>query len=245
LVHVAADGTGKTTILNNASVVGLSSCADGKMVVFSWIAQGTGQNIQIWRMDSNGGNLTQLSFGKLDVNPVCSPDSKTVYYAESGSNRIMRVPLDGSAKPQLVAGSTVPNTIIGDPRVSVSPDNKLLAFVVTESGTQANSSNQRVALLDLAQGDQPHIRFLDPQPQISEGPRFTPDGKSLVYPIRANGVDNLWMQPLDGSAGRQISSFPSGLNRAFHWSPDGKTLGMLRYHVESDVVLLRDTTASQ
>ncbi len=30
----------------------------------------------------------------------------------------------------------------------------------------------------------------------------------------------------------------------FHWSLDGKTLGLLRTHFDSDVVLLRQTTSS-
>ena len=30
----------------------------------------------------------------------------------------------------------------------------------------------------------------------------------------------------------------------FEFSPDGKTLGLLRSHTESDVMLLRDTTVS-
>jgi len=32
------------------------------------------------------------------------------------------------------------------------------------------------------------------------------DGKAVAYPIRENGVDNLWVQPLDGSRGRQITT---------------------------------------
>ena len=39
--------------------------------------------------------------------------------------------------------------------------------------------------------------------------QFTPDGKSLVYASRENGVDNVWVQPLDGSAGHPITNFKS------------------------------------
>jgi eukaryotic-like serine/threonine-protein kinase len=53
-------------------------------------------------------------------------------------------------------------------------------------------------------------------------------------------VDNLWLQPLDGSSGRQISQFNSEHILAFHWSPDGKSLAVLRGHTDSDVVLIRD-----
>ena len=61
-----------------------------------------------------------------------------------------------------------------------------------------------------------------------------------MYPIEQNQVDNLWLQPLDGSAGRQITNFSNDKIQSFEYSPDGKHLGMLRLHVESDVVILLD-----
>ena len=68
----------------------------------------------------------------------------------------------------------------------------------------------------------------------SGGVHFTPDGKTVACPIRENGVDNIWVQPLDGSGGGQISQFNSDQIDAFHWSPDGKNLALLRSHSESD-----------
>jgi hypothetical protein len=65
-----------------------------------------------------------------------------------------------------------------------------------------------------------------------------------VYPIQQNEVDNLWLQPLDGSAGRQITNFSNDKIQSFEYSPDGKQLGMLRLHVESDVVILRDAESA-
>jgi Tol biopolymer transport system component len=71
---------------------------------------------------------------------------------------------------------------------------------------------------------------------------FTPDGKALAYGVRENGIDNIWLQPLDGSAGHYITKFTSEQSRGgFAWSPDGKTLAILRGHLDSDIVLLRDS----
>jgi Tol biopolymer transport system component len=69
---------------------------------------------------------------------------------------------------------------------------------------------------------------------------FSRDGKSLVYTVRESGVDNLWQQPLDGSAGKFLTSFKAEHIWDFHWSPDGSKLGMVRGHTDSDVVLIRD-----
>jgi eukaryotic-like serine/threonine-protein kinase len=70
--------------------------------------------------------------------------------------------------------------------------------------------------------------------------RFSPDGKAVVYPARENGVDNLWLQPIDGSKGRQLTNFASERIYDFHWSFDGKQLAIVRGHTDADVVLIRD-----
>lgn len=90
----------------------------------------------------------------------------------------------------------------------------------------------------------PHI--IDPDPRIASGSLFTggarfgPDGKSLVYVVKDKAA-NLWMQPLDGSPGHQITNFTSDLITGFRWSPDRKTLAVMRTHNTSDVVVLRET----
>jgi eukaryotic-like serine/threonine-protein kinase len=71
--------------------------------------------------------------------------------------------------------------------------------------------------------------------------QFTPGGKSLAYAIRENGVDNVWVQPLDGSAGHPITDFESEQIWSFSLSPDGKSLAVLRGHYDSDVVLLQES----
>ena len=80
-----------------------------------------------------------------------------------------------------------------------------------------------------------------PRPIYSGGPKFSPDGKAIIYDILDKCVGNLWWQPLDGSPGHQITNFTSGTINTFRWSPDGKSLGVARAHDISDVVLLRET----
>ena len=71
---------------------------------------------------------------------------------------------------------------------------------------------------------------------------FSDDGKAVVYPTRANGVDNLWLQPLDDSKGKQITDFTSERIYDFHWSFDRKQLALVRGHTDSDVVLIRESS---
>jgi len=141
----------------------------------------------------------------------------------------------------------IPHVIIGDPELGLSPDGKWLAFETSESGSAAaeTSVRQRIVFVSLDGSAPGAPRSIEPHTQILNGPRFSPDGKTVVYPIRVDDVDNLWSQPIDGSAGRQITSFPADHITTFHWSPDGKSLGMLRQHTEADVILLRDAAGPQ
>ena len=83
--------------------------------------------------------------------------------------------------------------------------------------------------------------MLAADPRITFFGLFTPEGKAFAYAIGENGVDNVWLQPLDGSQGKKITNFSSGEIVDMQWSPDGKTLGLLRTHSDSDVVLLQET----
>jgi Tol biopolymer transport system component len=109
----------------------------------------------------------------------------------------------------------------------------------------SGESAEGVPRVLLNQDPTPQSRFLPPNPRVSSGPLFTPDGKSLIYNIRTNGADNLWLQPLDNSPGHAVTNFPSEQFTAFHFSPDAKYLAMLRQHTDSDVVLLRDSPPPQ
>jgi hypothetical protein len=93
-------------------------------------------------------------------------------------------------------------------------------------------------------GPKSQVKFLDPDPRFKTSPKFTPDGKALVYVIHEKGTDNLWLQTLDGSPGRQVTNFQGDAIQYYLFSPDGKTLGVMRTHIESDVVLLHDTGSS-
>jgi hypothetical protein len=84
-----------------------------------------------------------------------------------------------------------------------------------------------------------YSRFLDADPRISDRPEFTPEEIAVVYAILENGVENLWRQPIDGTAGSQITNFQTDVFKSYQYAPDGKTLGVVRLHRDSDVVLPR------
>jgi Tol biopolymer transport system component len=96
--------------------------------------------------------------------------------------------------------------------------------------------------VNLDAGPNPARRTLSPDSRVAGGVVFTPVGRAVAYPIVENGVSNIWVQPVDGSPGRQITNFKSGTFRSFRWSPDGKSLAVIRDVSQSDVVLLREAS---
>jgi Tol biopolymer transport system component len=165
-----------------------------------------------------------------------------VYYYDFDATQIKRVLIEGGT-PEIVPGTVVPNTSIeSDP--AISPDGKLLAFWTQRFG-DTEPEPARLAVVNLDAGPDPPRRTLKPDPRIIGNElQFTPDGKAVVYRLTENGADNLWLQPLDGSRGRKITNFQSDRIASYLFSPDGKTLGVMRSHGESAVVLLRDTGSS-
>ena len=100
-MRVSADGANKTVLLSDAQMFGMNSCPDGKALLFSWVAHGGGRSITIWRTDANGANPTQLSFGKRDFFPACSPDSKMASLGTSAELASSGFPVDATRKPEL------------------------------------------------------------------------------------------------------------------------------------------------
>ena len=69
--------------------------------------------------------------------------------------------------------------------------------------------------------------------------RWTPDGKGIAYYDVGSG-GNLWVQPLDGSAPRQLTDFTDDRAIAdFAWSRDGARLAIARQTTASDIVLFK------
>src|SRR5580658_4636657 len=224
--------TGNKTVIATAEgkpVGDPAACADGRYLVFDLGFHAGTSDINPWRMDLSGGSLKQLTSGKNDNHPVCSSDSRWVYYIERrDEGKLARVSIDGGASQPV---SDLP---ISDSTFDLSPDGKLAAFSTLE---HSEGHKDKLVLVDTDSGK---AKLLDFERARFGLVRFSQDGKAIVYPTRENGVDNLWQQPLDGSKGKQLTDFTTEHIYDFHWSFDGKQLAMVRGHTDSDVVLIRD-----
>ena len=233
LLKLSADGKSQKQLLadSSAAIFSSSSCGTNYLVL-SWAFHGNTKSVNVWRTNVDGSSPLKLTDGKFDVRPICSSDQKSVYYIDPTINQIWRVRLDGSGKPEIVF--RIPQAYFSLSPMDISRDGKTLATAVEES----SSGMAKIALFDV--GSSTLTTILDAS-HLANGLQFTPDGKSVAYAIRENGVDNLWVQPLDGSAGHVITDFKSEQIWSFSLSPDGKSLAVLRGHYDSDVVLLQDS----
>ena len=241
LSRVSGEGANRTALLNdpNSEISEPDACPGNSYVVFAWGSHGQVNGTNIWRINADGSNPTQLTHGGTDVAPKCSSDGRWLYYCDYQNVRLRRIPIEGGDS-EIVPGTVLPSTTLDGPKFSLSPDGKLLAYVYL-----IGEGEVKIGVIGLSSGSEPPMRTLVPDPRAVSPPGFTPDGKALVYVIRENGVDNLWMQPLDGPGGRQITNFTSADKIvSFSYSPDGKNLGVLRSHVDSDIVLLHDNPGS-
>jgi len=238
LVRRDANGQNPSQVVSDpaANILSLSRCGT-QYIVFPWAFHDNTNSVSIWRVNADGSNPMKLADEKFDTFPVCSANQKWVYYWP-GVKQLARVPLDGSGKPEPIPGSFVEGAFLAGRGIGISPDGKTLAYVVALVNPTGPMSTDKIALLDLATLKSP--RMFDANPQISKGVEFTVDGKFVAYPVAENGVDNIWIQPIEGTPGHQITHFNTDRILSFHWSPDGKRLGILRGHTDSDVVLLEE-----
>jgi Tol biopolymer transport system component len=198
---------------------------DGRYIVF---VSNRGGYYSLWRMNVNGENLFRLTEGKGDDRPSFTPDGKTIVYVSYNVDRpsIWKVSIDGGKPTQLTTEfSWLP---------VVSPDGKWIFCYHLEP----KSGLDRPAIIPITGGAP--VRFFEIQPQPSAAVRWAPDGRSIHYVFYRDGISNIWSQPIDGRAPRQITDSKTDWVFRFGWSKDGRLLAYERGTSISDIVQVSD-----
>jgi eukaryotic-like serine/threonine-protein kinase len=250
LVRQRTDGSNVVTILSDpaAWISEPISCDNDRWIALNWIFHGEKSANRIWRTSADGSDPVPLTppsdFGNLWG---CSPDAKWLYYSNGTlKSGVYRIPASGG-EPEIVPGTNLPDSLLM--KAALSPDGNTLALFTSLLKPQAKTYVRRIVFV----GPGPLIRNLDLDPGLnpvfaSLGPpstsafHFSPDGKSIAFVDEKGGIDNVWMQPIDGAKGRTLTNFhDSQTIQDFRWSPDGKSLALLCFNSVSDIVLLRNT----
>ena len=107
---------------------------------------------------------------------------------------------------------------VSDPQFS--PDGKRIAFVVSESFLDKGKSNQDIYVMNV---DGTNIRNLTNNPSADNHPRWSSDGKSILFvSTRVNGPQ-AWQIPIDIGEAKQVTNFSMGVGDP-ELSPDGKII---------------------
>jgi Tol biopolymer transport system component len=162
--------------------------------------------------------------------PMCSPDAKAVLYMDMIAYAYMKVPIDGG-RPERVTQDLAEVSAGYD----IARDGKMAVL----GSYDFKSQRPNISLVSLDSGQ--ILRMFEYDPRHRGQLRFSPDDKGIVYPVREKGIDNLWLQPLDGGPGRQLTNFGSLKIYSYRWSPDGKSLALVRGDSPSDLVLIQNS----
>lgn len=220
---VDKDGPDQRQLTHNCA--GNDSCGqpvvspDGRYVVFHATRGGV---TNIWRIDMDGGNPTQLTVDG-GFNPAITVDSRAVIFIHfSPSQMLWQVPIErGKAEQFSKIGSIGP--------VGFSPDGTRMAFGYHDKTAQQpfQTCVARVS------ASSPEKCF-----GISRSfPRWAPDGKAFYY--LDHDYLGIWKQPIDGER-TMFLEFPGERTTNFAFSPDGKDLVVARSKPTQDIVALTD-----
>lgn len=160
---------------------------------------------RIWTVKADGSDLKQLTkqdSDDSDVDPVFSPDGKSILFTSTrgGKAGVWRMPADGS-KPERICD--------GD-QAEWSPDGAKIVF----------RRNERIFTRELAGGAEKPLTPGD-WPHCA-GPAWSPDGKSIAFAARWDAGNGVFIVPAAG--GKPVKVYDKQGACEPHWAPDGTRL---------------------
>jgi eukaryotic-like serine/threonine-protein kinase len=200
---------------------------DGRYIVFVSPRSG---NSHLYRLDVQSGDQLQMTQGTGEEFPAIAADGKWVIYNATGSTNftLWKVSIDGGEPVQLTSRlSQWPH---------VSPDGQKIAFWYRAEP----AARWQIAIIPISGGDPEKIFDVPPTAEPPIPVRWMPGGKGISFVATRDGISNIWSQPLDGSAPRQLTNFTSDQIFWFDWSGDGRQLACSRGSVNSDAVLISE-----
>jgi dipeptidyl aminopeptidase/acylaminoacyl peptidase len=112
---------------------------------------------------------------------------------------------------------------VSDPQIS--PDGKQVVYVVGTVDMEANKIPSSLWLAPANGKGEP--RQLTNAPGKKDGhPRWSPDGKRILFQSNRSGTSQLWLIGLDGGETRQLTTIGTGASDAI-WSRDGKQIAFV------------------
>ncbi len=210
----------------------VAACPDGH-ILFTGFPKGGGE-ARIFRMDADGGEVTQLTTTGVSRVPFCTPDSRQVYYSvrESGfTSSLWAVPIAGGTPKQLLPTNTTQ-------AYRISSDGRLAGYQAAVSNTSFDFRS-----IDIASRRVVSVVPMNVSDIINSDFDYSHDTRAVIYSILQNGGRVLLYQPLDGTAPHTLTDPVQEIIWSFASSPSNE-LATARRQSSSDVVLISDQGAS-
>ncbi len=183
--------------------------------------------------------LTATPATHSDMLPVWSPDGRTLAFARfdsAGHCQIMLVAASGGNERKIAdCFAGIASTYDWTPDGSA-----LLMGLETKLPNERSSPLRR---LDIASGQWTSLKYQIADGDIDIDPRYSPDGKWIVF-RRSISLSDLWQMPATGGTPRRLTHVKSDI-RGWDWTPDsrkivfsyiGNEVGMFLLDIDSSSV---------
>lgn len=177
---------------------------------------------RLWTMLPDGSQLTEVHAEATEMPSArWSPDGSAIYFflRRKQTMSLFKIAVDpANGRP---AGGPVPliTGLESDGAFALSADGRHLVYARAPF-------HSNLWLVDLDRAGQPIARELTHGTSHVERPRFSPDGKSVVFNMGDESLSNIYTLPVSGGEPRPLTSFPA-FSAGASWSPDGKAVAFV------------------
>jgi Tol biopolymer transport system component len=120
--------------------------------------------------------------------------------------------------------------------VALSPDGRLVAYVVREANWDENAFETEIWLADPASGE---TRRLTNAKKSSDAPAFSPDGKRLAFASDRGEKRQVYLIDPRGGEAEALTTAEDGIS-ALAWSPDGGAIAFTAQDPKSEAAKERE-----
>lgn len=206
LVRISPDGRDHPLPFEDRAYQNVAVSPDGRRVATTIYSDGASE---LWVGQLSEGTWRQVPSSAGAIEPVWSPDSRTLYYSSTtdGQYRLLQTTADGIDPPRALGfAANVAPTAAGRDFLLAQRMSDGLGDIVRLDLTTRTSADWRATA-----GHEGRARL-------------SPDGRLVAFEAGVNGRTEIMLQPLDGGATLQITT-DGGAQPL--WAPDGRTLTVL------------------
>ena len=179
-------------------------------VVFSFSKN---QNVDIYKLSSLGGELTQLTTDKSsETKPTWSPDKNTIAYLSdiNGTNTLWVMDSNGKSKKEILDSDIKVNNFFW------SPDSKKIAAEINRN------QKLNIIIIDLETNSKETLNLPYDKAFIGD---WSPDGKWLLYTVEDAKNKGVKRKSITGVDEFTITTEEDYMPQ---WSPNGKWISFIR-----------------